>query len=107
LTRDFKDASGNYLKSACTIYQDRNYDDAVTTCANLGMKILNTNTSNLESSMVSYLNMQFPYGSFWVEGKSGSNCATFSNDKRLSYVKTTASCSNNAYFFCEYQSTYC
>jgi hypothetical protein len=104
VTRDFKDSNGKYSKSVCTIFQDKTYDDSVATCNANGMKILNTTTPEIENAMVAYSNIQWPYGLFWVEGKTGSNCNVFSNDKKLSYFKTTAACSSDAYFHCEYQS---
>jgi hypothetical protein len=104
VSRDLKDSSGNYIKSVCTMYQDKTYDAAVTTCTANGMKIFNADSVDTENAMVSFSNVQWPYGNFWVEGKSGTICSAFSNDKKLSYFKTQSTCTLNAYFHCEYQS---
>jgi hypothetical protein len=103
VTRDVNGSAGNYVKSVCTVYQDMTYDNAVASCTSNGMKILNSNSADVENFMISYSNVQWPYGSFWTEGKNGTGCLSFSNDKRLTYYKTMATCTNSAYFHCEYQ----
>ena len=102
--RDYKDSTGVYQKSICTIYQDMNYDTAATTCTANGMTILSVNTVELENYMLSFSNIQWPYGYFWFLGKNGTVCSTFSNDKSLFYFKTQMTCTTNAFFHCEYQS---
>ena len=81
-----------------------NYDTAVTTCGANGMNLLNVNSVELEDYMLSYSNIQWPYGNFWHLGKNGTVCSTFSNEKKLFYFKTQLTCTNLAYFHCEYQS---
>jgi hypothetical protein len=98
------------LKTACTVYQDQSYDDAVKTCAANGMKIYNADAAGSSSSLISYSNLQWPFGTFWVDGKSGSNCSAVTNDKRLSFAKTDISCvapnlftpPPKNYFHCEF-----
>jgi hypothetical protein len=82
VTRDLKDSNGNYTKSVCTMYQDKTYDAAVTACTANNMDIFNADSVDTENAMVSYSNVQWPYGNFWVEGST---------------------CTANAYFHCEYQ----
>ena len=81
-----------------------NYDAAVTTCAANGMSILNVNSVDIENYMISYSNVQWPYGYFWYLGKNATLCSLFSNDKKLSFFKTQLACTINAYVHCEYQS---
>lgn len=95
---------GSYTKSVCTVYQDVIYDQAVSICESNGMKIYNADTVNHEKALVSYSDVQWPFGSFWAQGKSGVNCTSFSNIKRLSYFKTESPCTTLAYFHCEYES---
>ena len=104
--RDYKDSTGVYQKSICTIYQDMNYDTAATTCAANTMNLLNVDSVELENYMISYSNIQWPYGNFWYLGKTGTLCSTFTIDKMLTFFKTQVTCTNTAYVHCEYQSKF-
>ena len=95
---------GRYTKSVCTVYQDVTYDQAVDICESNGMRIYNADAVNHGKALVSYSDVNWPFGSFWAKGKSGVNCILFSNDKRLSFFKTESLCTTKTYFHCEYES---
>jgi hypothetical protein len=108
--RDLKDSSGNYLKSVCTVYQDQTYDDAVKMCADNGMKIYNAASAASANAVIGYSDIQWPFGTFWIDGKSGSNCAVVTNDKRINFATANISCvapnlltpPPKNYFHCEF-----
>jgi hypothetical protein len=100
--RDLRDSSGSYTKTVCTIYQEKNYDNAVATCADNGMKIYNAASTTDANAMLSYSDINWPYGSFWTEGKFGLNCTAVTNDNKLNFYMTRITCSTPTYFHCEY-----
>jgi hypothetical protein len=106
VTRDLKDTNGNYTKSVCTVYQDKIYDDAVSTCTNNGMKIFNANAAVNDNALSSYSNIQWPYGTFWVEGKFGSLfslvCAASTDSGRTTFARSNISCVGINHFHCEF-----
>lgn len=103
--RDLKDSTGNYLKTLCSVYKDQTYDEAVKTCAASGMKMYNADQTEAENALLTFSDLQWPLGTFWVEGKSGSNCSAVSNTNIVYFAKTSLACPSNAknYFHCEYQ----
>jgi hypothetical protein len=90
------------LKSVCTIFQEKNYDESVLICANNGMKIFNANDTVVDNALTSFSNLQWPYGTFWIEGKYGSVCAASSDTGRITFERTNLTCSNGNYFHCEF-----
>jgi hypothetical protein len=102
--KDLKNSLNGYLKSLCTVYEDRTYDEAVSACSKLDMKLFVANSTEEKDSLGKFSDTQWPYGSFWVDGKAGTNCSVFSNDKKVNYTKTEMVCLTRSCFHCEYQS---
>lgn len=106
ITRDLKDSGGAYIKSLCSIYQDKTYDQAVAFCSANGMKIFNADVAEVESALTSFSNMQWPVGTFYVEGKSGTSCNVLSDAGRVTFAKSTVLCTVANHFHCEYNSEF-
>jgi hypothetical protein len=66
------------------------------------MKIFNADSDDVANALISHSNVQWPFGTFWVEGKTGSNCAAISDDKQTLFSKTNVGCYSLNHFHCEY-----
>jgi hypothetical protein len=78
------------------------------------MKLYNADSVDSGNAVFAYTDMEYPYGTFWVEGKSGSNCAVVTNTGTALFAKTFVSCvaanifvpPPKNYFHCEYMSKF-
>ena len=103
---DLVDTNGNYLKSICTVYEDKTYDEASLFCKSNGLKLYVASTTDEKAAINSFCDVQYPFGAFWVSGKSSSGCTVVSNNEKINYALTKSSCASKAYFHCEYQSEF-
>lgn len=67
------------------------------------MKLFNADSAQDKASVVSYSDSEWPFGTFWVEGKSAAGCAAISDANRVTFAKTDVACSAKNYFNCEFQ----
>jgi hypothetical protein len=104
--RDLKDSNGNYLKSVCTVYQDKTYNDAAKFCAANNMTLYVAGSIDEKNALLEYSNIQWPFGTFWIEGNVTNyvNCSVVTNDIRILYDKAENPCIKLNYFNCEYGS---
>lgn len=86
------------------MYQDKTYNEAVSACSAMNMTLFVTNSTEDSNAISKFTDINWPYGKFWVNGKSGSNCSILSNDKRVNYTKTESPCTTKTYFHCEFES---
>ena len=101
--RDLKDSNGNYQKTVCTVYQDKTYVEAVAMCSASGMKIFNAESVESVNAVISYSTSQYPFGTFWVEGKNGTVCSAIADVAQPNFLKTNSVlCTTKNYFNCEY-----
>lgn len=92
------------MKSVCTIAIDTSYDVSVARCNTYGMKSLRARTDEEKNAILRYSDVKFPYGSFWIEGKSGTMCNVLTNNERPSYEEVQVLCTSFTltYHYCEY-----
>jgi hypothetical protein len=104
--RDLKDSTGAYLKSVCTVYQDVTYDIAAQLCIGNDMKLFEAKSEETMRAINKYSDVQWPYGSFWIDGPSTSGCSIVTNDNRVNYDESESACTKKNYFNCEYGSKF-
>lgn len=68
------------------------------------MKMFNANTVESLKASLAFANIQWPFGTFFIEGKSGTACTVLTDSGLISFVKRTAACSSLNHFNCEYKS---
>jgi hypothetical protein len=93
------------LKSVCTVYQDKSYNDAAKFCAANNMTLYNADSAEEKKALVDYTNVQWPFGTFWVEGNH-TNCSVVTNDNRINFEMAEDKCKDLNYFDCEYGSEF-
>ena len=72
-------------------------------CSANGMKIFDAGSNNSLSAVLAYSNSQWPFGTFWVEGKNGTVCSAISDVTQPNFLKTNSVlCTAKNYFNCEY-----
>jgi hypothetical protein len=89
------------LKTVCTVHQDQTYDDAVKTCEASGMKIFDAKTAPEKAAINRYTDIQYPYGDFWVKGKSGADCSIVTSQSQIHYYLGKSLCTTKTHFHCE------
>lgn len=69
------------------------------------MNIFNADQAETEKALLAFSEIQWPLGTFWVEGKSSKNCTAISNANLIYFVKASIDCPSNVrnYFNCEYK----
>lgn len=104
--RDLKDSNDNYLKSVCTVFIDFYYDTSVISCRDFGMKLFTARSDEEKNAINRYSDYTWPFGSFWIEGKSNTMCGVTTNKDRLNFETTEMGCYNVSYYYCEYACMY-
>lgn len=79
-----------------------NYDTAAATCIANGMAIFDADSVQTENMLSSYANVQWPYGTFWVYGKSGTLCSALSDAGQTDFAKKNLTCSTAYHFICAF-----
>jgi hypothetical protein len=101
--RDLTSSNGAYIKTACTVYQFANQNNARFSCLANGMQLYNFNTEEAKTSLLDYADTQWPFARLWVEGTNGTKCSTVSNNNLTNFEMVYDACSSGYYFYCEYR----
>ena len=92
------------MKSICTVHEDKTYDEAALFCKSNGLKLFVGSNAEEKTALTSYSDVQYPFGAFWVSGKSATGCSVVTNTKKVNYASDQIACATKTYFHCEYQS---
>lgn len=71
------------------------------TCEASGMKIFDANTASEKTAVNRYTDIQYPYGDFWVKGKTGADCSAVTSLNQIHYYIGTNPCTTKTHFHCE------
>jgi hypothetical protein len=97
------DEAGNYLKTACQMYEWHNYDGAVANCIAKGMSIFSIENLDVEIALNKLSKEYYPAGRWWINGERiGTDCPQFhTSSKPVAYKIVSAACSMVKFSYCE------
>ena len=97
-----KDSEGNYVKTACVVYQAPSYDGAFASCLSHGMQLFKSTSDEDLNTIVEHANSVWPIGHLWIEGRNGNECSIIYRHSGYSFVKTARPCSTESFYICEH-----
>ena len=108
--RNIRDASGNWIRTICAVYDYKIYNEAKANCVNNQMKLVKLDSPAMESGVVSYCSQQYTWawpGYTWVDGNATvGQCSSISNIYKLKsadYYLTSLACGYAFYHICEFK----